>query len=555
MQTAVLGAPHSMEPVYFPPEYEESVQFRYEHDGERFFCGTYLGGCGGELVTRISDYYDIVSHFSHLPDAPVCLYKSTHRAGAAAADHLYIHNGLIRMGARSGRPLKATIDIHTGQCRYILLEDETLALRVQFAELRESAWTEEDRRLTESFETVQWIAGPHASTTTKMLKTRDGYALRSRCRLRDGTREVLVRMDGEFDETEWIPLADCTIDSNGIVTGPALQTQRELHLSAHAGPGTTHGQGVAVTSPPASASPVLSDKELLKLMQPVVEDLLHAMQRGDRGYAKTILRSYREELVLVRRSGLETMKGDLSAVKHWVSGGPAAPIAATNAAIRRSFEAFVTRSNHQSGPGSGSPELKMVNLSSSPNSSPAGVESSDVCTVKATRPIYELAHRHSPQLTDTGVVDSTERDSRDHSKAVCRYQIDVLVPSPDDDVYDDTLCESLFALEVTSPYLPRVGEELNFGVGNRLALSLTVTRVTHYFLSKETVVVAEPQQQSDVTVAQRLLVDPELLVRWAEPLPDVEVVPIGFLVMSAAMYRERHPEVAPAADPNQKPAG
>ncbi|WP_458686318.1 hypothetical protein [Nocardia tengchongensis] len=67
VQTAVLGKADSMLPVYFPPDYEESLQFRREHDGARFFCGHFLGGCGGELVTKISDFYDIVSHFAHHP--------------------------------------------------------------------------------------------------------------------------------------------------------------------------------------------------------------------------------------------------------------------------------------------------------------------------------------------------------------------------------------------------------------------------------------------------------------------------------------------------------
>ncbi|MEU6559892.1 hypothetical protein [Nocardia nova] len=155
-------------------------------------------------------------------------------------------------------------------------------------------------------------------------------------------------------------------------------------------------------------------------------------------------------------------------------------------------------------------------------------------------------------------MNSTERVSQDPFAAMCRYRIVVEVPSPDDYVYDEAT--SLFVLQVTNPYLPRVGEELHFDALDGLDLALTVTGVTHNFrherdspLDRGTDVVTEAQQH-DVSVAQRLLVDPELLIRWAEQLSDVEVVPIPLLVDAAALYRERHPELAPAAGAIHEPA-
>ena len=125
VQTAVLGRPGSTEPVYFPPDREDAVRFRNEHRGSKFYCGHLLGGCGGELSTRISDFFEIVPHFAHHPDAPPCLHKTTYRTGASAADHLYVHNGLIAVGARSGRKFKANIDIDDGRCGHVLLHDES----------------------------------------------------------------------------------------------------------------------------------------------------------------------------------------------------------------------------------------------------------------------------------------------------------------------------------------------------------------------------------------------------------------------------------------------
>ena len=145
-------------------------------------------------------------------------------------------------------------------------------------------------------------------------------------------------------------------------------------------------------------------------------------------------------------------------------------------------------------------------------------------------------------------MNRTERDSQNHSAAVCQYRVVVEVPSPDDYLYDEST--SLFVLQVSSPYLPRIGEELHFDALDGLDLALTVTGVTHNFrhesdslLERSTDVVTEAQQHN-IAAAQRLLVDPGLLLRWAEQLPEVEIVPIPLLVDAGAEYRERHPEVA-----------
>ncbi|MFE3280065.1 hypothetical protein [Nocardia sp. NPDC059239] len=38
--------------------------------------------------------------------------------------------------------------------------------------------------------------------------------------------------------------------------------------------------------------------------------------------------------------------------------------------------------------------------------------------------------------------------------------------------------------------------------------------------------------------------DPELLIKWAKQLPDVDVVPILALVKLAIEYRQRHPNAS-----------
>lgn len=118
------------------------------------------------------------------------------------------------------------------------------------------------------------------------------------------------------------------------------------------------------------------------------------------------------------------------------------------------------------------------------------------------------------------------------------------MPSPDIELYDEAT--ALFELEVTSPYLPRIGEELSFEGMDGLNLDLTVTGVTHTFHTigdrpneLATGVVAQVRPHS-IAMGHRLLVDPELLQRWAGHMPDVEVVPIPMLDEVAAEYQRRH---------------
>ncbi|PZT69617.1 hypothetical protein DN402_24600 [Streptomyces sp. SW4] len=81
-------------PARHPPEEPHNLdRFRRHFHGKRFWCGTLLGGCGGELMTK--RYETKVCHFAHYPDhtgtAPVC-----HRVanGADSADHLFIKRDL-----------------------------------------------------------------------------------------------------------------------------------------------------------------------------------------------------------------------------------------------------------------------------------------------------------------------------------------------------------------------------------------------------------------------------------------------------------------------------
>lgn len=62
IQTAVLGDAASGMPLLLPLEAIEVDAFRREHAGDTFWRGLLLGGCGGQLTTKL--YTDRVCSLS-----------------------------------------------------------------------------------------------------------------------------------------------------------------------------------------------------------------------------------------------------------------------------------------------------------------------------------------------------------------------------------------------------------------------------------------------------------------------------------------------------------
>jgi hypothetical protein len=84
----VLSSAESEEPLMLPMEAIELDVFRHRYRGETFWCGTLLGGCGGQLTTKL--YMDRACHFAHHPDPDGLPHACGRRArGVNSADHLY----------------------------------------------------------------------------------------------------------------------------------------------------------------------------------------------------------------------------------------------------------------------------------------------------------------------------------------------------------------------------------------------------------------------------------------------------------------------------------
>lgn len=223
IRTAVVGARDSTEPVFLPQDYAGATDVLRRNRGEGFYCGLLLGGCGWPLRIWRSRHEAKVAHFAHRPNGPVCTRYDAHDADA---DHLYIYNGLVFLARRHTRSYGMTSrnDISFGRsgCDSVLIQSDASAVRVQFADLAEEVWRFEDGRLQRSFENIQWIFGLGAGSAAKALKARDGYVLRARCELREGTRQVLVRMETPNSESPWIPLEECYITEDGTVTATRM---------------------------------------------------------------------------------------------------------------------------------------------------------------------------------------------------------------------------------------------------------------------------------------------------------------------------------------------
>ncbi|MEU8470170.1 competence protein CoiA family protein [Streptomyces sp. NPDC029006] len=92
VQTAVIGHTASEVPVVLPTRAGEVSAFRRAHAADTFWCGRWLGGCGGRL--SIKTYQDRVCHFAHVPDPGRGPCRRT-SAGVASADHLYIKQQVL----------------------------------------------------------------------------------------------------------------------------------------------------------------------------------------------------------------------------------------------------------------------------------------------------------------------------------------------------------------------------------------------------------------------------------------------------------------------------
>ncbi|MGI5357453.1 competence protein CoiA family protein [Streptomyces sp. CA-252508] len=219
VQTAVIGTKDSDQPVILPEQPHNLDQFRRHFQGKQFWCGTLLGGCGEELMTK--RYETKVCHFAHFPDrtgtAPAC-----HRVanGADSADHLFIKRDLTDWLKAQGFRVQAELrhlGTGPGDAVDFWLPTTRQRLRFQLCLQDYRTWYRAEQELSTSSEQMDWIFGAEGPISANMVQ-RQGYALRVKCETHGSDRRVLIGVERTGRPITWSALDDCRLTSDGLVT-------------------------------------------------------------------------------------------------------------------------------------------------------------------------------------------------------------------------------------------------------------------------------------------------------------------------------------------------
>lgn len=212
VQTAVVGAARSRDPVQMPESRYEAVRFRSDHAHRSFWCGTWLGGCGKRLTTRVGRVR--VPHFAHYPEFPerhVCQRRHT---DSASADHLYLSRDLERWLVSHGRGTPAVDlrgDFSTGgTCHQAVLTTRDAQGRISLefvpdiAEKWEGAWRTR-------------LFGPRQRPPAELLK-RQGHVLRARLGTDTGRYRTEIGTVTPGNPVQWSNLDQCVLTDRGLTT-------------------------------------------------------------------------------------------------------------------------------------------------------------------------------------------------------------------------------------------------------------------------------------------------------------------------------------------------
>ncbi|MFJ5222817.1 hypothetical protein [Streptomyces sp. NPDC088400] len=219
VQTAVTGDADSESPVVLPMEAIELDQFRRVHVGVTYWCGTWLGGCGHQLTTKL--YVDRACHFAHRPNAAdpsPCGRKSS---GVASADHLYIKQDLLRWFAEQDR--HATAEIRRAM-------DGTVAGSVLFtpqdgAGLR-VLLSDDHRDQLATYNAARVLVAENLAEDLAVPLARHGYINLIRC-VPDGTRRRVEVGTKTHTAVTWYEPSECELTPDGLST-PAVEEIRRL---------------------------------------------------------------------------------------------------------------------------------------------------------------------------------------------------------------------------------------------------------------------------------------------------------------------------------------
>lgn len=214
VQTAVIGDEHSDVPIVLPPEAIELDVFRHTHEGDTFWCGVLLGGCGAQLATKL--YVDRQCHFQHFPQpngAPNTCRRPA--VGESSADHLYVKSAMSRSLLDHGRAARFAFPPPIGSLVDVDLEHGT-SLRIHMDSSVRPDWQAAERTV---------VLGPGVAPEPGTL-TGCPYVYRVRCDSDGATRRVWIGTQSLAHATDWIPLSECTWGDEGLLTPTAARLLR-----------------------------------------------------------------------------------------------------------------------------------------------------------------------------------------------------------------------------------------------------------------------------------------------------------------------------------------
>ncbi|MFD3760461.1 hypothetical protein [Streptomyces sp. NPDC058622] len=180
--------------------------FRRRHGQDTFWCGLLLGGCGGQLTTKL--YTDRVCHFAHHPGTDgLCGRRDR---GVASADHLYVKSAAAAW--LSGRGVQADFDFGRPIGSVLDIRFQSRELRVHMDAAVAPVWDEDGR---------EPVLGVSVLVDQDTL-IRRWYVHRIRLDSKGTSRRVRIGTEAFARDIEWFGLDECEMTERGLST-PAVE--------------------------------------------------------------------------------------------------------------------------------------------------------------------------------------------------------------------------------------------------------------------------------------------------------------------------------------------
>ena len=231
VQTAVMGGRSSDRPVILPEEPHNLDAFRLQYGTDDFWCGTLLGGCGEQLMTR--RYESKVCHFAHHPDRTGTASPCHRQArGSDSADHLFIKHHVTLWLAEQGHAARAelrSLGSGPGDAVDFWLRATKQLFRFELRPEDYRSWRKAASSLSTREGHVEWVFGP-TNAITKDMAARQGYALLVRCETSGNDRRVFIGTATLDTKVTWEALESCTITEAGIVTPALIELRAAGHI-------------------------------------------------------------------------------------------------------------------------------------------------------------------------------------------------------------------------------------------------------------------------------------------------------------------------------------